>query len=79
LTHESASGQNNLLKQYSNGTNVTSTQRAIMWRNRNLINKGPNSYSMGQMKIPYPYVHDSTTREIYKVNQLLNWNKIMRR
>lgn len=58
---------------------MTSNQRAMMWENQNLINKGPNSYSIGRHRIPYPYVHDSTTGEIYKVNNLLNWNKTMGR
>ena len=42
LTHEIASGQNNLLKQYGSGTNVTSNQRVTMWKNQILINNSPN-------------------------------------
>lgn len=53
LTHESASGWANLMKQGGVGTNVTPNQRLIMINRASSINRGANSH-MGR---PYPYLH----------------------
>ena len=43
----------NLMNQGSSGTRIIPEQRRIMYKRRNTINKGPNSY-MGR---PYPFLH----------------------
>jgi RHS repeat-associated protein len=53
LTHGSASGWRNLMRQGGGGINVTPLQRGYLLRNQNNINKGVNSYG-GR---PYPYMH----------------------
>ena len=72
LTHDTATGLNNLMKQGS-GRNITSGQRSTMIYMRSKINNGPN-YLKRYAKEPYPYVHDSETGVVYTVKSLLNWN-----
>jgi hypothetical protein len=69
LGHPKDRAWRNLMNQRESGTNVTSDQRAKMWKNRNTINRGNNSF----FRQPYPYVHDPETGKKYKASNLLNW------